>query len=93
MEGIADQEAYGLARRCLQARARYRNDDTRRSLERAAGKYALRALGLDGEMANHLPSPAAGPTPAWSGWGVLRAGLKWMMGRSHIRLLGLRLRR
>lgn len=62
MKGVFDAEALECARRCLQAGAG-RGDEDRLALERAAGKYALRALGLmPGEAASPLPEPSPGPT-------------------------------
>lgn len=61
MEDRGRVEAYRVAQRCLAAGAG-QNEETRQALQRAAGKYALRALGLVGEAAN----AEGGPTPTTS---------------------------
>ncbi len=56
MEDLARAEAEECARRCLEAKSG-RDEETQRALERAAGKFALRALGLVGEEASCQAPP------------------------------------
>ena len=58
LNGLWVGDAFECARRCLAAMDG-QDEETRQALERAAGKYALRALGLDGQEATGVaPCPA-----------------------------------
>lgn len=81
MEAIADERAIEAARRCLAARARYRNAETRQSLERAAGKFALKALGLLAEQPE--PLHVQGETTRQQPQRGLAAVWWWLVTRAH----------
>ncbi len=57
MEGVLDERAYECARRCLAAMDGH-DDDTRQALARAAGRFALRALGMDRTETKGQDAPA-----------------------------------